>query len=26
MLDTIKYITDDKFFLSGRQRAGALCV
>jgi len=26
MLDAIKHITDDIFFLSGRQRTGALCV
>jgi len=26
MLDTIKHITGDNFFLSGRQRTGALCV
>jgi len=26
MLDAIKHITDDEFFLSGRQRTGALRV
>jgi len=26
MLDAIKHITGDNFFLSGRQRTGALCV
>jgi len=26
MLDAIKHITDDNFFLSGEQRTGTLCV
>jgi len=26
MLDAITHITDDNFFLSGRQRTSALCV